>query len=160
MTTLWGAAPSFLVLIRRQRSVWHSDAAQAIARAAKSLVAMFLAALLVCGPLSPTYAQSAAQNPPSTTGAQTPAPSATPSSSQAPVASLGLAKHNFTNGPRPFPEIWKPYQQIHVEQPLLTNSPRLTSSFVMANSHSAFRTPSSWLSKTAWTSPCNATTRG
>jgi len=43
----------------------------------------------------------------------------------APVSSLGLAKYNFTNGPRAFPSLLKPYQQIQIDQPVITNSPRL-----------------------------------
>ncbi|MGB9466293.1 MAG: TolC family protein, partial [Candidatus Acidiferrum sp.] len=46
-------------------------------------------------------------------------------SSIAPVSSLGLAKYDFTNGPRAFPSLLKPYQQIKIDQPAATNSPRL-----------------------------------
>jgi outer membrane protein TolC len=82
-----------------------------------------LAALLAIGPLSPVFAQSPAQNPPSN---PSPAPSAAPQgSSIAPVSSLGLAKYDFTNGPRAFPDLLKPYQQIHIDQPVIINSPRL-----------------------------------
>ena len=52
----------------------------------------------------------------------TPAPDG---SSVAPVASLGVASRNYTRGPRAFPNIIKPYTSIHVEEPVLTNSPRL-----------------------------------
>jgi len=79
--------------------------------------------MLAIGPLSPAFAQSAAQNPPSN-----PAPTtslATEGSSIAPVSSLGLAKYNFTGGPRAFPDLLKPYQQIHIDEPVITNSPRL-----------------------------------
>jgi outer membrane protein TolC len=38
---------------------------------------------------------------------------------------LGLAAHNYTHGPSSFPNILKPYEPIHVDQPLLINSPRL-----------------------------------
>jgi outer membrane protein TolC len=82
-----------------------------------------MAAMLAVGPLSPAFAQSPAQNPP-----PNPAPTAsvaTQVSPIAPVSSLGLAKYNFTNGPRPFPSLLKPYQQIHIDEPVITNSPRL-----------------------------------
>jgi outer membrane protein len=87
------------------------------------MLAIFLAALLGAGPLSPAFAQSPAQNP-----SANPAPAApvvAQGSSIAPVGSLGLAKYNFTNGPLAFPDLLKPYQQIHIEEPVLTNSPRL-----------------------------------
>jgi outer membrane protein len=90
---------------------------------ARSLFAIVLAGLLAGGPLSPVFAQSPAQNPP-----PNPAPAATTapdSSSVAPVASLGVASRNYTRGPRAFPNILKPYESIHVEEPVLTNSPRL-----------------------------------
>jgi outer membrane protein len=82
-----------------------------------------MAAMLAVGPLSPAFGQSAAQNPPSN-----PAPTASAAaegSAIAPVSSLGLAKYNFTNGPRAFPSLLKPYQQIHIDEPVITNSPRL-----------------------------------
>ena len=90
---------------------------------ARSTVAFLLAALLGVGPLSPAFAQTPAQNPP-----LSPAPSATAQmqeSSVAPVSSLGLAKHDFTRGPRAFPNILKAYEPIQVEEPELTNSPRI-----------------------------------
>jgi outer membrane protein TolC len=82
-----------------------------------------LAGLLAGGPLSPAFAQSPAQNPPSN-----PAPTATTApdgSSIAPVASLGLGKHNYSRPPRSFPNFFKAYAPISVERPDLTNSPRL-----------------------------------
>jgi outer membrane protein len=90
---------------------------------ARSLFAIVLAGLLAGGPLSPVFAQSPAQNPPSN-----PAPTTTPASdgsSIAPVASLGVASHNYTRGQKAFPNIIKPYTSIHIEEPVLTNSPRL-----------------------------------
>jgi len=93
--------------------------------AARSVLATWMAALLVAGPLSPAFAQSAGQNPPSNAA---PTPSAAPASQGspiAPVSSLGLGKYNYTNGPHAFPSLLKPYQQIQIGQPVLTNSPRL-----------------------------------
>jgi len=90
---------------------------------ARSLFAIVLAGLLAAGPFSPVFAQSPAQNPPSN-----PAPAASTApdgSSIAPVASLGVASRNYTHGPRAFPNILKPYESIHIEEPVLTNSPRL-----------------------------------
>ena len=123
MTTLRGAAPSFLAAIQRRRSSWHSIGKQALAPAAKSCLALILAALLVCGPL-PTYAQNAAQNPPPAPAPQT-LPSAAAGSALPPIGSLGLATHDFTRPPHPFPQFWKPYQGIQIEQPVLLNSLRL-----------------------------------
>jgi outer membrane protein len=82
-----------------------------------------LAGLLAGGPLSPVFAQTPAQNPPSN-----PVPTATTApdgSSIAPVSSLGLGTHNYTHGPSAFPNILKPYEPIHVDPPMLINSPRL-----------------------------------
>ena len=123
MTTLWAAVRSFFARIRRSWS--QSNPAFKRTLTPRSLVAALTAALLAAGPLSPIYAQSPAQNPSTTPVPQAPATDAQKGSAAAPVASLGLAKHDFTNPPHPFPQIWKPYQQIQVEQPFLTNSPRL-----------------------------------
>jgi outer membrane protein TolC len=79
-----------------------------------------LAGLLAGGPLSPVFAQTPAQNPPSS-----PAPAAPDGAAIAPVASLGLGAHNYTQGPKSLPNILKPYEPIHVDPPILVNSPRL-----------------------------------
>jgi outer membrane protein len=123
MTTLYETAKSFLMLTNWKRSSLYADENRPGLRGARSLLAFFMAAMLAVGPLSPAFAQSPAPNPPSN-----PAPTAsvaTQGSSIAPVSSLGLAKYNFTNGPRPFPNLLKPYQQIHIDEPVITNSPRL-----------------------------------
>ncbi len=123
MTTLCETAISLLVLINKKRSVFHAGKKRPGSRLARPFTAIFLVALLAIGPLSPVFAQSPAQNPPSN---PSPAPSAAPQgSSIAPVSSLGLAKYDFTNGPRAFPDLLKPYQQIHIDQPVIINSPRL-----------------------------------
>src|SRR5580700_2578218 len=90
---------------------------------ARSLFAIVLAGLLAGGPLSPVFAQSPAQNPPSNPAPT--APPATGGSSIAPVASLGVASHNYNRGARAFPNIFKPYESLHVDPPVLTNSPRI-----------------------------------
>jgi outer membrane protein len=123
MTTLYETAKSFLLLVTTKRSCLFSEQRWPGLRAGKSLLAFFMAAMLAVGPLSPASAQSAAQNPPA--NAAPTASLATPGSSIAPVSSLGLAKYNFTNGPRAFPNLLKPYQQIHIDEPVITNSPRL-----------------------------------
>jgi outer membrane protein len=123
MTKLYETAKSFVLLLERKRSGLFSEAGRPGWRAARSALAVVLAALLVAGPLSPAFAQSPAQNPPSNPA---PAASAAPQgSSIAPVSSLGLAKYDFSNGPRAFPDLLKPYQQIHIDEPVILNSPRL-----------------------------------
>jgi outer membrane protein len=106
-----------------KRSILGANTRRTASEWARSLFAIVLAGLLAGGPLSPVFAQSPAQNPPSN-----PAPAASTApdgSSIAPVASLGLGKHNFTHGPRAFPNILKPYESIQVEPPVLTNSLRI-----------------------------------
>jgi outer membrane protein len=103
-----------------KRSILGAATRRTASQWARSLFATFLAALLAGGPL---LAQTPAQNPPSNPA---PAPTTAPDgSSIAPVTSLGVATHNYTHGPSAFPNIIKPYEPIHVDQPLLVNSPRL-----------------------------------
>jgi len=90
---------------------------------ARAQLAVLLAFLLAAGPIAPVFAQSPPQNP-----SPNPAPAPSPAvqaSTVAPVSSLGLAKHDFTHGPRAFPTLLKPYQPIFIEPPELVNSPRL-----------------------------------
>jgi outer membrane protein len=103
-----------------KRSILGAATRRTASQWARSLFATFLATLLAGGPL---LAQTPAQNPPSN-----PAPTATTApdgSSIAPVASLGLGTHNYSHGPSIFPNIIKPYEPIHVDAPMLINSPRL-----------------------------------
>ncbi|HTQ60492.1 MAG TPA: TolC family protein [Candidatus Solibacter sp.] len=125
MKTLRETAKLFLSsnLAGAKRSFLRTKARKAGSWAVRSTLSLFLAALLSLGPISPAFAQSPAQNPPSN-----PAPTAgteTQGSSIAPVSSLGLGKHDFTNGPRPFPNFLGLYQPIQIEEPAATNSPRL-----------------------------------
>jgi outer membrane protein len=126
MTTLLERVHSLFLSLNEKESSFLGDKTQLISRFARAFVASLMAALLVAGPLSPAFAQSPAQapaqNPPSS-----PAPAATVTSSGsiAPVSSLGLAKYDFTHGPRAFPDLLKPYQQIHIDEPVIINSPRL-----------------------------------
>src|SRR6266446_3076745 len=83
---------------------------------ARPLLAAILAVTLVGGPISPAFGQEAPQTPQAA-----PAKMATPI---VPVA-LGSAKHNYTRGPRAFPNIFAPYSPIRIEEPGLTNSPRI-----------------------------------
>jgi outer membrane protein len=106
-----------------KRSILGANARRTASEWARSLFAIVLAGLLAGGPLSPVFAQTPAQNPPSN-----PAPAATTApdgTSITPVSSLGLGTHNYTHPPRSFPNILKPYEPIHIDQPMLTNSPRL-----------------------------------
>jgi outer membrane protein len=127
MTTFYETAKSCLLLLNPKRSSSQSGQRRPRSQAARSVLALFLAALLVAGPLSPAFAQSPSQDPqqnPPPNPAPTP-PATSQGSSIAPVSSLGLAKYNFTNGPRAFPDLLKPYQQIHIDEPVIINSPRL-----------------------------------
>src|SRR5438270_12780607 len=83
---------------------------------ARPLLAITLAITLAGGPFSPACAQDTPQNPPP---AQTkPEPSVVP-------MSLGLAKHNFSHGPRAFPNLFAPYHSIKIEPTVLANSTRI-----------------------------------
>jgi outer membrane protein len=106
-----------------KRSILGVNARRTASQWARSLFAIVLAGILAGGPLSPVFAQTPAQNPPSN-----PAPTATTApdgTAIAPVSSLGLGTRNYSHGPRPFPNILKPYEPIHIDQPMLVNSPRL-----------------------------------
>ncbi|MGB9467066.1 MAG: hypothetical protein WBR10_18310, partial [Candidatus Acidiferrum sp.] len=119
MTILWGTAKSYLSQNKKLFRVFLASEKRPGSLSARSLLAMFMAAMLVAGPLSPAFAQSAAQSP-SQNPPSTPSPSVSAGaqvSSIAPVSSLGLAKYDFTNGPRAFPSLLKPYQQIKIDQP-------------------------------------------
>lgn len=100
-----------------QRSILGATTKKLAWQSARSLSAVFLAGLLAVGPISPAFAQSSSENP-----ASNPVPQG---SSIAPVSSLGLAKHDFSRGPKAFPNLIKPYTAIQVEAPVLTNSPRI-----------------------------------
>ncbi len=83
---------------------------------ARPLLAALLAATLVGGPISPAFGQEAPQNP-QAAPAKPPAPAV-------PV-SLGTAKYHFSRPPRAFPNLINPYRPIKIDEPVLTNSPRL-----------------------------------
>ena len=83
---------------------------------ARPLLAAMLAVTLVGGPMSPAFGQDAPQNPQAV-----PAKTAT---SAVPI-SLGSAKFNYSRAPRAFPNIIAPFSPIRIEEPGLTNSPRV-----------------------------------
>ena len=99
-----------------KRSIFGANARRNASHCARSLFAIVLACLLVAGPLSPAFAQSPDQNPPSNPA---------PATNIAPVSSLGVASRNYTHGAKGFPNIFKPYESKHVDAPVLTNSPRI-----------------------------------
>jgi outer membrane protein TolC len=88
-------------------------------QAARSLLAAFLAGALAAGSISPVFAQNPPQNPPAN---PVPKPSGT---NIPPITSLGVASRNYSRGPRPFPNIFRPYQSQFVPAPVLVNSPRI-----------------------------------
>jgi outer membrane protein TolC len=83
---------------------------------ARPLLAATLAVTLVGGPISPAFGQEAPQS-------QQAAPAKT-ATTTVPI-SLGSAKYNYSRAPRAFPNIIAPYTPIKIEEPGLTNSPRV-----------------------------------
>lgn len=100
---------------------------------AKSVLASVLAVLVTIGPVSPAFAQEPPYPPqqgtpdPDKTKNQVAVPPPAAPQPQAPAipVSLGLGKHDFSNGPRAFPSLLAPYHPIPIEHAELTNSPRL-----------------------------------
>ncbi|MGC0772251.1 MAG: TolC family protein [Candidatus Acidiferrum sp.] len=123
MTTLYEAAKFLAGFVKAKRSILFSAERQDGSSTARSLLALLLTALLAVGPLSPVFAQTPAQNPPSNPAPATPPETQGPSI--APVSSLGLANHDFSNGPKVFPNFLDIYRPIRVGEPEVTNSPRL-----------------------------------
>src|SRR6266850_2115631 len=83
---------------------------------ARPLLAAILAVTLVGGPISPAFGQDSPQNPQAAADK-----GATP---VVPV-SLGSSKHNYSRAPKAFPSLLAPYNPIKIEEPGLTNSPRI-----------------------------------
>ena len=118
MKTLWGIRKYASSLPNPTRAFLVAMGKRPRTRPAQTLLAAFLAGALAISSISPAFAQ----NPPPVA----PAPQAhTVASTIAPVSSLGLAKHDFTHGPRAFPDLLNPYRPISLEAPVLTNSPRI-----------------------------------
>lgn len=91
---------------------------------AKVFVATLLAGIMAFGPGTSAFAQNAPQDQAGTpaTAAKPTAPAPTASSSP---FSLGLSKHDFSHGPRSFPNLISIYHPILMEEPNLVNSPRV-----------------------------------
>src|SRR5713226_10509001 len=100
-----------------KRSVFRETARRS-KQCARPLLAAMLAMMIAAGPVPQGLAQEPTQNPPAQ-------PSATPASAPVTPVSLGLAKHNFSRAPRAFPTLINPYRPIKIEEPTLTNSPRI-----------------------------------
>ena len=83
---------------------------------ARPLLAAILAVTLVGGPISPAFGQDASQNT---------QPSSAKTSTPVVPVSLGSAKYNYSNAPKPFPNIFAPYAPIKIDPAGLTNSPRI-----------------------------------
>ncbi|GAC1702861.1 MAG: hypothetical protein NVS9B4_09270 [Candidatus Acidiferrum sp.] len=96
--------------------------------APRAIMAVGLSGILALAPFSPAFAQN---QQPVQGGQEQAAPVSTPtastpaSSAPTPKISLGLSKHDFTRGPRWFPNLISPYFPIAIEKPDLSNSPRL-----------------------------------
>jgi len=84
----------------------------------RPLTAITLALLLASGAPTPSFAQSASQNP--TTPAQT-----TVGTGATPPISLGMSKYNYSRAPKAFPNLIAPYNPVSIPSPSLTNSPRI-----------------------------------
>jgi outer membrane protein len=82
----------------------------------RPLLAAVLAASLIGGPISPAFGQETQQNPQ--------APPAKQAAATVPI-SLGTARYDFSRAPRAFPNLINPYRPIRIEEPGLTNSPRI-----------------------------------
>ncbi len=80
----------------------------------RPLFASILATLLATAPITPTLAQEPASSPAPHNVAQGAVP-----------ISLGISKFDYTRSPKPFPNLFAPYQHQYVEPGVLTNSPRL-----------------------------------
>lgn len=119
MKTLWGTRNPFPSLAILDPGAFVAESKCTIVRTARTLLAAFLAGVLAAGSVSRASGQNPPQNPPAS-----PAPAAQ-TTTIAPVASLGLAKHDFSRGPRAFPDLFNPYHSIKLEGPMLTNSPRI-----------------------------------
>jgi outer membrane protein len=99
---------------------------------ARSVLASILAGAVTIGPVSPAFAQDPPQQPGSQDPNQTkdqvavPPPNAPQPQAPAIPVSLGVSKHDYSNGPHWFPSpLLAPYHPMKIEHPDLTNSPRI-----------------------------------
>ncbi len=81
----------------------------------RSAAALLLAAAIVAAPVGPAYGQSESKS-----ASQAPA-----QTQAAPKFSLQVSTHDYSKGPRLFPNLFAPYAPIKVEPPQLANSPRV-----------------------------------
>jgi outer membrane protein TolC len=84
----------------------------------RPLTAILLAVVLALGSATPSFAQSAGQNP--STPAQT-----TVGTGTVPAVSLGMAKYNYSRSPKGFPNLIAPYTGADIPSPELANSPKI-----------------------------------
>ena len=116
--TLLNATAKWLLSVRTAERTMLREAAGLSSQCARPLLAALLAAMIAVGPAPLAFGQEPAQNPPAQ-------PSVTPAAAPATAISLELSKHNYSRGPRAFPTLIDPYKPIKIEEPLLTNSPRI-----------------------------------
>jgi outer membrane protein len=94
----------------------------------RQLLAAVLVGILAVAPVTPVFAQDPAQTPPTT---QTPSQVAPPPQPAQPAQqggipiSLGVAKHDYSKTPSPFPNFINPYRMKFIDPGVLANSPRL-----------------------------------
>ncbi|GAC1618087.1 MAG: hypothetical protein PVS2B2_08890 [Candidatus Acidiferrum sp.] len=86
----------------------------------EALLSTVLTGALAFGPSAPAFAQNAAQDQAQVSTASMAAPATAPT-----IFSLGLAKHDFSRGPKAFPNMISLYKPILIEEPNLVNSPRV-----------------------------------
>jgi outer membrane protein len=120
MMNHWATAKAKVLVAKITGSASFADQKRRNSGTGRALLAFFLAAILAVGPISPVFAQNATQNPPST-----PSPTAPQGTPIPPVISLGLATHDFSNGPKVYPSLFNAYKPINIENPVITNSVRL-----------------------------------
>jgi outer membrane protein len=84
----------------------------------RPLTAIWLALFLASGVPTPSFAQSAAQNPP--VPAQT-----TVGTGSTPPISLGMSKYSYTRAPKVFPNLIAPYSGMNIPSSNQTNSPKI-----------------------------------
>jgi outer membrane protein len=118
--TLLNVTAQRLLSVRIAKRPMLREAAGLSRHCARPLLAALLAAIMAVGPAPLAFGQEPAQNPPAQ-----PSASAAPVTATIPPVSLGLAKHHFDRAPRAFPILIDPYKPIQIEEPSLTNSPRI-----------------------------------
>jgi outer membrane protein len=148
MKLSWLAAQQRRQAATAQRSPNPVASSQALG--ARALLSSLLAGLLVCGPISPAFAQDPGQNPPpsqqpprpslptpqspeqnrpgqdTNPPTEQPKPAYGPGPTNPPIpVSLGLSQHSYRRAPRPFPDLFAPYRPIHVDPLGVSNSPRV-----------------------------------